>query len=365
MRGATAALLLLLAAALLVPAALAADGPLAITVEVPVKNQQIYAADTLVAGTSWDERVRVTVSNTGGTPISDLEVRVGVPLGMPVSVPQQPLPGVTAENGTVRAMVPSLGPGESANLTFGVRPPASVEYRTPAVFEVTATYLVDGAGQTTTASHETAVVPPLSWVTYGTIGSSLLVLVAAVLFFRRSTVLTRFSTSDLVTIALIAALLGVVFRWFWQTFNDLLGPFGGLLFTVPTAVLVVLAVHLVRKPGTATLLFFVQELVAMVVWGTNILLWLGWYLMEGVAVDLLCLVLGGDYADRRATAVGIGIIRGVVSYGAFYFLFAPAVWHIAYAPWYGFLQVGLAVLGGVIGGWIGYSTAVKVRGAMP
>jgi hypothetical protein len=363
-RGAAAVVLLLLAAALLVPHALAADGPLAIAVEVPVKNQQIYAADTLVAGSSWDERVRVTVANTGGSTVTNLSVLVAVPLGMPVSVPQQPLPGVTVENGTIRAFVPVLGPGESANLTFGVRPPASVEYRTPAVFEVAATYLVDGTEQMTTATHETAVVPPLSWVTYATIVASLLVLATAVLFFRRSTVLARFSTSDLVTIALIAALLGVVFRWFWQTFNDLLGPFGGLLFTVPTAVLVVLAVHLVRKPGTATLLFFVQELVAMVVWGTNIFLWLGWYLMEGVAVDLLCLVLGGDYADRRATAVGIGIIRGVVSYGAFYFLFAPAVWHIAYAPWYSLVQVGLAVVGGVIGGWIGYSTAVKVRGAV-
>ena len=208
------------------------------------------------------------------------------------------------------------------------------------------------------------MVPPLSWITYATIGGSLIVLVAAVLVFGRTTVLARFSTGDLVTIALIAALLGVVFRWFWQTFNDLLGPFGGLLFTIPTAVLVVLAVHLVRKPGTATLLFFVQEFVAMVVWGTNILLWLGWYLMEGVAIDLLILLLGGDYADRRITAVLIGIIRGVVSYGSFYFLFAPAVWHIAYAPWYGFVQVGLGVVGGIIGGWIGYSTAIKVRGAV-
>ena len=63
MRAFGIAVVLLLALALLAPAALAADGPLVLPIEVPVKNQQIYAADTLVAGTSWDERVRVTFLN--------------------------------------------------------------------------------------------------------------------------------------------------------------------------------------------------------------------------------------------------------------------------------------------------------------
>ncbi|HOT95206.1 MAG TPA: ECF transporter S component [Methanoregulaceae archaeon] len=356
--------LLLLGLSLLCPLVAADDGPLALRVEVPVKNQEIYAADTLVAGTAWDERVRVTFTNTGTVPLTNVTVRVDVPLGMPVSVPPQPLPGVAAEGGGVAVTVGELAPGEAQNMTFGVRPPASVEHRIAAPFLVNATYRVNGESRTATLTHEASIIPPLSWITYGTIGVSLLFLLVALVFFRRSTVLQRFSTNDLVTIALIAALLGVVFRWFWQTFNDLLGPFGGLLYTIPTAVLLVLAVHLVRKPGTATLLFFVQEIVAMVIWGTNILLWLGWYLMEGVAVDLLCMVLGGDYADRRGTAVAIGIIRGFVSYGAFYLLFGPAVWHIAYAPWYSGLQIGLGVLGGIIGGWIGYSTAKKVRGSV-
>lgn len=357
-------LLVLVGLALLCPCVAAEDGPLTLTVEVPVKNQEIYAADTLVAGTAWDERVRVTFTNTGPVPLANISITIDVPLGMGVSVPQQPLPGVTADGGRGSCFVERLEPGEAQNMTIGVRPPASIEHRTQAPFVVTATYLENVESRTTTITHEAAVVPPLSWITYGTIGISLVVLVVALVFFRRSAVLLRFTTNDLVTIALIAALLGVVFRWFWQTFNDLLGPLGGLLYTVPTAVLLVLAVHLVRKPGTATLLFFVQEIVAMIIWGTNIFLWLGWYLMEGVAVDLLCMLLGGDYADRRGTAVVIGIIRGFVSYGAFYLLFAPAVWHIAYAPWYSALQVGIGVLGGIIGGWIGYSTAVKVRGSV-
>jgi hypothetical protein len=358
-------LLLLFCLVLAGPLATAGSAdPLVISAVVPVKNQEIYAADTLVAGVTWDERVRIDLANPGDRPLTDLKITVSVPLGMPVSVPTQPLVGVTAGNGTVSATIPVLAPGEVQNVSFGVRPPASIEYRTSAPFVVTVSYLRDGTPMTATATHEAAVVPPFSWITYATIGISIVALIGALAVFRRSNLLERFTTSDLITIALIAALMGVVFRWFWQTFNDLLGPLGGLLFTIPTAVLLVLALHLVRKPGTATVLFFVEQVVAMIVWGSNILLWLGWYLIEGVAVDLIVLALGQDYADRRSTAVLLGVTRGVVSYGAFYFLFAPAVWHVAYAPWYSLLQVGIAVFGGIVGGWIGYSTAVKVRGAL-
>jgi uncharacterized membrane protein YhaH (DUF805 family) len=85
-----------------------------------------------------------------------------------------------------------------------------------------------------------------------------------------------YTTIDLVTIALLAALAGVVFRWFWQTFNDMLGPFGGLLFTIPVSALMVIALHLVRKPGTAMLLFLVDENPALPCCSSLLTRWFAW-----------------------------------------------------------------------------------------
>jgi len=242
-----------------------------------------------------------------------------------------------------------------------VKPPESIPMKTDETFRITATAK---DGSRTEYTHKITIIPPPSWITYGTIIISLLLVALVILAVRRFGILEMYTTIDLVTIALLAALAGVVFRWFWQTFNDLLGPFGGLLFTIPVSALMVIALHLVRKPGTAMLLFLVDQLVCMVIWGSNITVWLGWYLLEGAVVDAEVALLKGNYADTRIASMIYGMSRGFISYWLFYFLFAPTAWKICYAPWYSWLQVGLAVLGGLIGGSIGYDAARKMRSAM-
>jgi hypothetical protein len=44
-------------------------------------------------------------------------------------------------------------------------------------------------------------------------------------------------------------------------------------------------------------------------------------------------------------------------------LYAPVEWKISYAPWYIGVQLVLACIGGLIGGILGYDTAVKMSGA--
>jgi len=331
-----------------------------VTVTIPDRKEGVFAPDKLVAGGSV-EGVRIVFENSG-TDVATVAATIAVPDLLSVSVPTQELSErISAHDNTVAVEIGEIASGESVAVRIRVKPPDSIPMKTNEEFLVSVT-AADGSG--TEYKHRVTIIPPPSWITYGTIIVSL-VLVAIVLFaVSRFGILEMFTTIDLVTIALLAALAGVVFRWFWQTFNDLLGPFGGLIFTIPVSALLVIALHLVRKPGTATLLFLVDQMVCMVIWGSNITVWLGWYLLEGAVVDAEVALFGGNYADTRVASVIYGMSRGFISYWLFYFLFSPAAWKICYADWYAWLQVGLAVLGGLIGGSIGYDAARKMRSAM-
>ncbi len=341
-----------------------AAAELEIGMNIPLKNKEIYQENRLVAGVSWYERGQVVLTNTGDENLHNILVSVDVPLQMDIEIPVQAMKNISADNNTVTASIGELGPGESISFIFSVKPPESIEFKKKGSFAISASY-EDGTGiHSTSYTHVVEVVPPPSWITYGTVLASICIILLAFLVAWKFNVLEQFTTIDLITIALLAGLIGVVFRWFWQTFNDLLGPLGGLLFTIPTAVLMIIALQIVRKPGTATLLFTVVELVALVVWGSNITVWMGWYMTEGIIVDILVLLFKKDYADRRSTAIIYAVARSAYAYWMFYFFFAPAVWKVYYAPWYAWGEVGIAAIGGLIGGAIGYNIAKKVRGAM-
>ncbi len=319
---------------------------------VPLRDD--VAPDVIAAGSTL-ERGKIIIENKGNETLKNISIEIRAPYSLALE---------DDKNKKIFTSFEEILPGESRHIVFNIKPPDSVPHREKAHFEIRANYSDSAGLHVETFFHEIEIIPPPSWATYGTVFASMIIIIFVMVALRKFHILERFTTVDLITIALLAALIGVVFRWFWQTFNDLLGPFGGLLFTVPTAALMIVALHLVRKPGTATLLFTTDLLVSMIVWGTNITVWLGWYMMEGIVVDLLVFLFGMDYADRRSTAVVYGIARSLVAYWTFYFLFAPAVWHIYYAPWYAWMNIGISCIGGIIGGAAGYSTAVKMRGAV-
>ncbi|MBU4222576.1 MAG: hypothetical protein KKA10_13370 [Euryarchaeota archaeon] len=319
---------------------------------IPLRDD--VAPDVIVAGSTL-ERGKIIIENRGSEPLKNISIEIKLPGSLALR---------DDKNKTIFTSFKEIMPGESKSILFSVKPPDSIPHREKASFEVKAEYADSTGMHTETFSHEIEIIPPPSWATYGTVLASIGIIIFAVFALRKFHILERFTTVDLITIALLAGLIGVVFRWFWQTFNDLLGPFGGLLFTIPTVALMIVALQLVRKPGTATLLFTTDLMVCMVVWGTNITVWLGWYMMEGIVVDVLVFLFRMDYADKRSTAVVYGVARSFVAYWTFYFLFAPAVWHIYYAPWYAWMNIGISCIGGIIGGIVGYSTAVKMRGAV-
>jgi hypothetical protein len=326
------------------------------SLEVPLDKNQV--SNVLVAGQTW-ERARVNIQNLGSEPLHNITVLVEVPQALETTIPSQPYL-ITKEGQNITAKVEDLSPGQSAGLLLDVKPPASIEFKKEATFKIHTAYLEGGKLNEQSISQSVIIIPPPSWLTYFTILASLLIFAGILIAVKRFGVLGLFSTVDLITIALLAAVIAVVFRYISKLIN--LGWFDGLVIAIPTVVLMVVALQLVRKPGTATLLFTCVLLISMVVWGSQIM-WLGFYLAEGVVVDLLVFLFRMDYADRRLTAAIYGISRGVVSTLVFYMLYAPVEWKISYAPWYIGVQLALACIGGLIGGILGYDTAVKMSGA--
>jgi hypothetical protein len=326
------------------------------SLEVPLDKNQV--SNVLVAGQTW-ERARVNIQNIGSEPLHNITVLIEVPQDLETTISSQPFL-ITKEGRNITAKVGDLSPGQSAGLLLDIKPPASIEFKKEVTFGIDAVYLEGGEENEQSVSQSISIVPPPSWLTYITIVASLLLFIIILIAVKRFGVLELFSTVDLITIALLAAVIAVVFRYISKLIN--LGWFDGLVIAIPTVVLMVVALQLVRKPGTATLLFTCVLLISMVIWGSQIM-WLGFYLAEGVVVDLLVLLFRMDYADRRLTAAIYGISRGVVSTLVFYMLYAPVEWKISYAPWYIGIQLALACVGGLIGGLIGYDTAVKMSGA--
>ena len=326
--------------------------PLQCSFEIPLDKNQ--APDKLVAGHSW-ERARVNIENSGNELLNNVTVFIEVPQNLEVEVSSQPYP-TTKEGQMITAEIGDMASGQSADIFLEIKPPSSIEFKKQVIFTIHTAY----SGGEQQSEHRVSLIPPPSWMTYFTILASLLLFVGILAAVKHFGVLDLFSTVDLITIALLAAVIAVVFRYLSKLIN--LGWFDGLIIAIPTVVLMIVALQLVRKPGTATLLFTCVLLISMVVWGSHIM-WLGFYLAEGVVVDLLVFLFKMDYADRRVTAVIYGISRGGVSTLVFYLLYAPVEWKISYAPWYIGMQLAIACAGGLIGGLLGYDTAIKMSGA--
>jgi hypothetical protein len=322
------------------------------SLEIPLDKNK--APDVLVAGQSW-ERASLKLENKGTETLYNITALLEVPHDLEIDIYPQPFI-IKKDGQRVTAEIEELSPGQSAKFYIEIKPPSSIEFKKQETFKINTSC----SGGEQQIEHKVSLIPPPSWITYFTILASLLLFIGILAAIKRFGVLDLFSTVDLITIALLAAVIAVVFRYLSKLIN--LGWFDGLVIAIPTVVLMIVALQLVRKPGTATLLFTCVLLISMVVWGSHIM-WLGFYLAEGIVVDLLVLVFGMDYADRRLTSVIYGISRGGVSTLVFYLLYAPVEWKISYAPWYIGIQLALACAGGLIGGLLGYDTAVKMSGA--
>ncbi|MHA1424541.1 MAG: hypothetical protein ACTSQI_00975 [Candidatus Helarchaeota archaeon] len=339
------------------------NGQVQIGVEMPVKTSHFYAENELLAGVTYFYDVKIEIQNLLNQTLVNFSINIVLPITLEMDPSDFSPTELNVSGNTLQLNGSIINPFNTLSIHFKVRPPSSVPYKTTEILSVLVSYKINSTSEVLSYNHQFHINPPPAWVTYLTIILGLVILGVVILIAKKTSMLNKYSTIDLVNITVLASLGSIVFKWIWQVFNDFLGPFGGLLLTIPASLLMVIAIKLVKKLGTATLFFLVWELVNFFIWGSNIMSWFGWYLLEGVTVDALVILLR-DYAERPITASLYGLTRCFIAYWTTYFWFSPAIWKVYYAPWYAWFQVLIGVVGGVIGGLLGYYTGRRLEKAI-
>jgi energy-coupling factor transport system substrate-specific component len=106
----------------------------------------------------------------------------------------------------------------------------------------------------------------------------------------------NYSTRDIVIIAVIAAITGVVntgTAQIWNLANSSLGPLGGALLQGSFMWAYILVMWLVRKPGAAIFLGLIESAVEILLGNPAGIGTLGWGITQGLGVEVVMMV--GNY----------------------------------------------------------------------
>jgi energy-coupling factor transport system substrate-specific component len=106
---------------------------------------------------------------------------------------------------------------------------------------------------------------------------------------------TGYSTRNLVIIAIIAAITGVVNTGVgnvWYLLNTSLGPLGGALLQGAFMWAYVLAAWLVRKPGSALFVGVIESAVEILLGNAAGIGTLGWGISQGLGIEAVILICG-------------------------------------------------------------------------
>lgn len=162
-----------------------------------------------------------------------------------------------------------------------------------------------------------------------------------------------YTTRDIVIIAVIAAITGVVntgVAQVWNLANSSLGPLGGALLQGSFMWGYILVMWLVRKPGAALFLGLIESAVEILLGNPAGIATLGWGVTQGLGVEVVMAIAGyrsyGLWAALMAGAASsqFGTVWTAIFYG----------WDPSYAKdvW---MAVPVNLLSGlVISGLLGY-----------
>jgi energy-coupling factor transport system permease protein len=105
----------------------------------------------------------------------------------------------------------------------------------------------------------------------------------------------KYSTRDIVIIAVIAAIAGVINTGvgnLWYLANSSLGPMGGALLQGSFMWAYVLVMFLVRKPGAALFLGVIETAVEVLLGNASGIGTLGWGITQGLGVEAVMAITG-------------------------------------------------------------------------
>jgi len=169
----------------------------------------------------------------------------------------------------------------------------------------------------------------------------------------------NYTTRDIVIIAVIAAITGVVNTGvgnLWYLANTSLGPLGGALLQGAFMWAYILAMLLIRKPGAALIVGIIESVTEILLGNAAGIGTLGWGLTQGLAIeavmaisnyqkfDMLTAILAGAAASQFGTlwtsifygwdpaysrdvwlAVPINLVSGAILSGLLGYLLAKAI----------------------------------------
>ena len=290
----------------------------------------------------------VYITNEGGSTVENIVVEVHVPKAEGFEVLRPPKGGEVSEDKShFTYTVKSIAPGKTVRVYFSVKVPETYVQKV-VTFKVV---IKDAAGNVIYEKEEKRAFIPPPALSYALLLTANVVVLGAMFYLIKKGKLygKSFKTKDIIYTAIFGVLLVIWVQvigrslGFFALTNRLPIPYiNYAIGDIGYATLFVLGVLLVRKPGVATLMLLIYDIVSEIFWyGINPLWWL-YPIAEGVPVDLylafinrvLALKKGEEPSAVRPTglfgaidAAIIGGLRPLFAWTTLYYVFFPYLNH--------------------------------------
>ncbi len=290
----------------------------------------------------------VYITNTGTTPIEGLTVEVYVPKEEGFEVLRPPRGGKVSEDKSYFTYtIKTLSPGKTVRVYFSARVPETYVQKV-VTFKVV---IKDAEGKVIfEEEYKRPFIPPPA-LSYALLLLANVVVLGTMFYLIKKGKLygKSFKTKDIIYTAIFGVLLVIWVQvigrslGFFALTNRLPIPYVNYAIgDIGYATLFVLGVLLVRKPGVATLMLLVYDIVSEIFWyGINPLWWL-YPIAEGVPVDLYLAFINRVLAAKKGVepsavrptgtfgaidAAIIGGLRPLFAWLTLYYVFFPYLNH--------------------------------------